>query len=211
MHDQVTIVISAAGMGSRLGMDVPKALIEVGGTPILARQLAALSDVDDVIVVVGYRGELVVDLLRELRSDARVLQNPDYATTGTAASVALAAEQTTGWLLALDGDVLVRTDDLEALRDQPGACLGLTTTRTAQPVFAHLDAGDDVVELSQDDPSPWEWSGAAKLHVLTARELGTGHVFTGLAPFLPIASLPIDCVEIDDLDDLRYAETWVTA
>ena len=54
----------AAGLGSRLGKrthDRPKALVEIGGRPILDYQLTALLEcgIHDVGIVVGYSGESI--------------------------------------------------------------------------------------------------------------------------------------------------------
>jgi SAM-dependent methyltransferase len=198
-------------MGTRLGMNVPKALVHVDGRPILARQLELLEDVDDVVVVAGYRSQLVIDLLRELRPDARVALNHEFAFTGTAASVAKGAALATGWVLSLDGDLLVREQDLRAVLDHPGACLGLTPVRSKTPVWARVEQDGLVSDLSQDRATEWEWSGLVKLRHDVARGLGRGHVFHGLSGSLPIASRVVDCVEIDDLDDLERAERWVAS
>ena len=211
MPEPITTVISTAGLGSRLGLDVPKGLVEVGGTPILARQLAALPDGGDVVVVVGHRSDLVVELLRGLGSGARIVHNPDYATTGTAASVALGAADSTGWVLALDGDVLVREGDLRTLTAHSGACLAVTPAHTAAPVCARLAPDGAVLGLSQEHATPWEWPGLARIPADVARGLGTGHIYRGLGGALPMPSLPVDCVEIDDRDDLLRAEAWVAA
>jgi SAM-dependent methyltransferase len=195
-------------MGTRLGMNVPKALVHVDGTPILARQLAMLEDVDDVVVVAGFRSQLVIDLLREVRPDARVALNHEFTSTGTAASVAKGAALASGWVLSLDGDLLVREADLRAVIDHPGACLGLTPARSTAPVWARVGADGVVDDLSQERVTEWEWSGLAKVRADVARGLGRGHVFHGLLDALPIASRVVDCVEIDDLDDLLHAEGW---
>jgi SAM-dependent methyltransferase len=197
-------------MGTRLGMNVPKALVHVDGKPILARQLELLEDVDDVVVVAGYRSQLVLDLLREVRPDVRVALNHEFASTGTAASVAKGAALATGWVLSLDGDLLVREQDLRAVVEHPGACLGLTPVRSKAPVWARVEAGELVSELSQERVTDWEWSGLMKVRHDVARGLGRGHVFDGLLGSLPIASRVIDCVEIDDLEDLHHAEQWVS-
>lgn len=57
-------IILAAGKGSRLrpaGLELPKCLLEVGGRPLIEHQLAMLEaeGVRDVLVVVGYRNELI--------------------------------------------------------------------------------------------------------------------------------------------------------
>jgi SAM-dependent methyltransferase len=197
-------------MGTRLGMNVPKALVHVGGKPILVRQLEMLEDVDDVVVVAGYRSQLVIDLLREVRPDARIALNHEFTSTGTAASVAKGAALATGWVLSLDGDLLVREQDLRAVIDHPGACLGLTPARSKAPVWARVEQDDVVTALSQEDATEWEWSGLVKLPAEAARGLGRGHVFRGLIDALPLTSRVVDCVEIDDLDDLRFAEQWAT-
>lgn len=54
----VWVVVTAAGSGSRLGHSVPKALVEVGGTPALTRVLITLSQIDEIEgVVVTYPSE----------------------------------------------------------------------------------------------------------------------------------------------------------
>ncbi|MCK4416703.1 MAG: 2-C-methyl-D-erythritol 4-phosphate cytidylyltransferase [Candidatus Latescibacteria bacterium] len=53
---KVTAIIPAAGMGTRMGTDRPKQLIELDGQPILAHTLQAFDDcdsVEDVILVVS--------------------------------------------------------------------------------------------------------------------------------------------------------------
>ena len=52
---RVGAVLLAAGEGKRMG-GVPKALIELGGVPLINRQLIALSGagVDEVVVVTGH-------------------------------------------------------------------------------------------------------------------------------------------------------------
>ena len=211
MPDALTVVISAAGMGTRLGMNVPKALVHVDGKPILARQLEMLQDVEDIVVVAGFRSQLVIDLLRQVRPDVRVALNHEFTSTGTAASVAKGAALASGWVVSLDGDLLVREPDLRAVLEHPGTCLGLTPARSKAPVWARMTDDGVVTDLSQERETDWEWSGLVKLPHELARDLGRGHVFHGLLRSLPMASHVVDCVEIDDLDDLHDAEQWVTA
>jgi molybdenum cofactor cytidylyltransferase len=56
----VGAVLLAAGAGERLGRR-PKAMLELGGVPLILRQLIALSGagVDEVVVVLGHHAEAV--------------------------------------------------------------------------------------------------------------------------------------------------------
>ena len=53
-------VVLAAGQGSRMGC-LPKSLLEIGGVPLIRRQLIALSGagIDQLVVVLGYYADLV--------------------------------------------------------------------------------------------------------------------------------------------------------
>ena len=57
-----TIVISCAGMGTRLGIGTTKALIDIEGKPLILRQLELLKDFDDIRIVVGYQMEKVIEV-----------------------------------------------------------------------------------------------------------------------------------------------------
>jgi molybdenum cofactor cytidylyltransferase len=61
----VGAVLLAAGAGERLGRR-PKALLELGGVPLVLRQLIALSGagVDEVVVVLGHHAEAVEAAIR---------------------------------------------------------------------------------------------------------------------------------------------------
>ena len=62
LYSRMTVgaVLLAGGAGSRLG-ERPKALLELGGVPLIMRQLVALSGagVDEVVVVLGHHAQAV--------------------------------------------------------------------------------------------------------------------------------------------------------
>jgi NDP-sugar pyrophosphorylase family protein len=106
-------VILAAGLGSRLRPltdDRPKPLVEVGGVPMLnnaLRNLAAVG-VKDATIVVGYRGEAIVNRYGNLFAGMRLhyVVSDVFEQTGSAYSLWLARsalQRGDAWLL--EGDV----------------------------------------------------------------------------------------------------------
>ena len=68
LYSRTTVgaVLLAAGAGSRLGHR-PKALLELGGVPLVMRQLIALSGagVDEVAVVLGHHAEAIEAAIKQ--------------------------------------------------------------------------------------------------------------------------------------------------
>jgi len=66
LYSRMTIgaVLLAAGAGRRMG-GRPKALLELGGVPLVLRQLIALSDagVDELVVVLGHHAEHILPVI----------------------------------------------------------------------------------------------------------------------------------------------------
>ena len=103
----VGAVLLAAGSGSRLG-GRPKSLLELGGVPLIRRQLIALSGagVDEVVVVLGHHAELIEAAVREFPVTLARNPSPD---DGQASSVRIGLQALTGKLDAV----------IVALADQP--------------------------------------------------------------------------------------------
>jgi molybdenum cofactor cytidylyltransferase len=89
LYSRISIgaVLLAAGAGARLG-GRPKALLELGGVPLVRRQLIALSGagVDEVAVVLGHHAGLIEPVVRSF--PIQVVRNPS-PDDGQASSVRL--------------------------------------------------------------------------------------------------------------------------
>jgi len=79
----VTAVILAAGMGSRMRSDVPKVLHRIASRTMLERIMSNLkrSGVEDILAVVGYKAERIENLFRE---QLRFVRQPELLGSGDA-------------------------------------------------------------------------------------------------------------------------------
>jgi choline kinase len=107
-------VVLAAGMGTRMGAlarSTPKALLPVGGRPLLLQSLqslAASGACEEALVIVGHRAEQIRAAVAQWRLALRVrcLENEEFHTTNSMASLALAGEfGTRSGFVLLDGDI----------------------------------------------------------------------------------------------------------
>lgn len=108
-------VILAAGRGVRLelsGWSDPKCLLPVRGTTVLDNMLDALEThgVSDIVVVVGYRQELVRAHFAGRGIEATWIENPDFASTNTINSLWRCAELLDDDFLYFNADVLFHPD-----------------------------------------------------------------------------------------------------
>ena len=193
--ENTTVIISCAGMGTRLGIGMPKALVNVDGKPLIIRQLEMLQDCSDVRIIVGFQADKVIETVKSFRKDVMFAFNYDYRTTGTAASFSKGLTGARTYVVALDGDLLVRPDDLEWVLNAEEEVIGGTTPSTDNPVLMTLDREHRVIEFSRER-GQLEWTGLAKMRTdrLTP---GTGHVYQMLEPLLPIRAVEIHTKEID--------------
>lgn len=108
-------IMLAAGVGERLGPGTehpPKALLRFGGKSLLERHIEILRHfgVDELVVAVGYRAELIHDEVAALGAEdfVRTVLNPDYRTKGPIVTLwSLRAEfDGSDTVIFMDADVL---------------------------------------------------------------------------------------------------------
>jgi phosphoenolpyruvate phosphomutase len=112
-------VVRAAGAGADFGgltARVPKAMLKVQGRPILVRLLDDLAHFGcrEVTVVRGHHGDAVE------APGARFVDNPDFAATGEAQSLALAESALVEGALVAFGDIVVKRHIVQALLEEAG-------------------------------------------------------------------------------------------
>lgn len=211
-------VIAAAGLGSRLGLGMPKCMISINNTPILSRMLRMLSEhVETIVVVAGYREELVVEYCQNHFREVVIARNPDFATTNTAQSLAIGARFISGKTIFLDGDLLLEKQSLDRffeLAKIPELMLGVAHAKTEQPVYASCIENNDgyltVNGFSREQQTPYEW---ANLFVGPHDIMNNAqrYVFEKLADALPVQAALIEVEEVDTPQDMTRAEAAVRA
>jgi choline kinase len=210
-----TVVLGAAGTGSRLGVGIPKCLVSVDGRSIIDHQLDLLVDVPDVRVVVGYREEQVVRHVAARRPDAVFVRNPAYSTTTTLHSTRLAVRHLGGRpFLALDGDLLLEPGSFRAFLDRCGRdgppLVGICPSGTDEAVFVTRRGEGAVKAFHRQARAEFEWCGPA--YLLPEHLDGCdGYVYEALERFLPLPAQEVVASEVDTPGDLERAQAALRA
>ena len=113
-----TAVVLAAGKGTRMKSELPKVLIEVNGRPMIEYVLDSLEagGIDRIVVVVGYRADLVQERLAH-RENLEFVEQTEQLGTGHAVMVCKEA------LTAHNGPVMIVTGDSPLLQSESVATL----------------------------------------------------------------------------------------
>jgi choline kinase len=129
-------VILAAGYGSRLGnhtRDVPKALLSIGGRPILDYTLEILSKhrVKDVVIVTGYKAHKIEHFVKKYNLNFNFVHNSHYRTTNNIYSLYLAMEEIGEGFYIINSDVFFHPDIFEYLHtnDEQSLVLSVDTVK----------------------------------------------------------------------------------
>jgi choline kinase len=227
-------IILAAGVGSRLRPfteDLPKCLLEVGGQTILDQQVTALHQcgIMDVLVVVGYRGDLI---MRHLGHRARYLHNPRYETTNSLYSLWLARAELAGGALILNSDVLalpalfdrlLRAPAPDAILVELGEGFEPEDMKVTLNGMQVLDFGKtlppDRAQAHNVGVGKFSETGASRLAEYLDQLVAMGHendwvpaAFREFASHWPLTAVPTEglpWIEIDYADDLTRARLEV--
>jgi len=133
---ELSIVILAAGRGTRMMSDLPKVLHTLAGKPLLEHvvQTALTLKPDQIIVIYGYQGEQLKARLKDYAIEW--VEQKEQLGTGHAVACALPLLKDNNQVLILCGDVpLIHSETLQRFyqsvknKDQ----LGLMTARLEQP------------------------------------------------------------------------------
>lgn len=118
------VIILAAGQGKRLlplTAEVPKALLDIHGRTLVARQIDAFAacGISDFVVVTGYASGRIEDALDAIAKakgiSIRTVYNPFYAVADNLASCWMARGEMNRDFIQVNGDNVFRADLVERL------------------------------------------------------------------------------------------------
>ena len=203
-------VITAAGIGSRLGMNIPKCLVPVADKCIIEYQLTLLEDIEDVRIVVGFMKEDVICYVKKIRPDVIFVCNHQYATTTALQSLFLGVKGLKEPALIIDGDVI---PDPVSFKNFLQYCCQYAAPLTTLCCASTSDAVYAVVESINDSTllnirqfrrhlfAQFEWPGISFLQPEMIKNEKT-FIYQQLENYLPLPAYIIKCWEIDTPEDL---------
>jgi L-glutamine-phosphate cytidylyltransferase len=220
-------VILAAGIGSRLGNPFPKPLTVLdNGASILQNQVDHLLGhltVNDIIVVVGFKMELIVEAFPDLM----YVYNERFDSTNTSKSLLKGLSKVHGEdVVFLNGDVVFDPEVLERLFTATTSAMAVNTARTAEEEVKYLTAADGsisavskVVENGLGEAVGVNFIKADDIDLVRRKlaEVDDNDYFErglelaiaeGLRLF-PVDISDLDCIEVDFAEDLERANEFV--
>ena len=154
-------IILAGGKAERLGEAArgrPKALVDIGGRPLIAYQLASLATagVDRVIIsCAAGAGQLFADLSG---AELEIVEEPEPLGRGGGLRYAAARRRKSGPVYALNGDELVDVDfrALLAQHERTGPAATITVAQVRSP-FGVVELDEDIVLGFREAPVLPQW------------------------------------------------------
>lgn len=202
-----SVVISCAGIGSRLGLGQTKALLKFNGKSLINWQIELLKEVEDIRIVIGYQARDVVKEVLKIRKDIIFVYNHDYFNTKTGASFYLGSKDANEYVIEWDGDLLVHPDDIKKILYIEGEFIGYSDISSAEAVYVNTNDKGEVISFSREK-GDYEWTGPACIKK-SKLMFTSGNVFEQIEPHLPIRGLKVRAYDIDTYEDYKRVEAFI--
>ena len=196
-----SVVISSAGIGSRLGLGLTKALLQINGRSLISWQLELFKDVQDLRIVVGFQANDIIEEVLKYRSDAIFVFNHLYFETKTGASFYLGAKDAGDEIIEWDGDLLVHPDDVKTILETPGEFICYSDITSEDAVYCKTDEQGNVLAFSREN-GDYEWTGPAcirKEHLTYS----SNNVYNIFERVLPMKGIKVRAYDIDTYSDYK--------
>lgn len=202
---QKSVVISCAGIGSRLGLGLTKALVQLNGSSLISWQLKLFKDVEDLRIVIGFQGRDIIEEVQKYRQDVIFCYNHHYFETKTGASFYLGARHANDEIIEWDGDLLVHPDDVKMLLKTKGEYICYSDKTSEETVFVRTNDKGEVLSFSRES-GDYEWTGPACMNKCNLT-YNSNNVFNMFEPLCPMRGIKVSAYDIDTYNDyIRVSE-----
>lgn len=202
-------VICAAGLGSRLGKNMPKTLVNISeDKKVIDYQLELVEDIELVSYVIGYKCEKVLEYVKGKRDDLRIIHNPGYENNSTCYSVYLATKDIDEPYISIDGDLLINKEEFKNFIDcfNGETLIGITPSKTEDGVYVNLNENNEVISFQRQPKTRYEWANIACISKPVILNKDEPYVYPQFEKHLPLKSFIIENLyEIDTPKDLIVA------
>lgn len=203
MSNIKTAIIPAAGIGSRLGMDIPKTLLKYKEKTILEHHLTLLKkyEFDKIIYVLGYQEDLLLSEIKKYNPDVIIVRNENYFNTNTNYSISLCLDLLNDdeKFLTFDSDLIIEEEDFEKLISyDENLVIGVTSNISKNPVYIDIDNN----RFNRDFVTNHEW---ANICILTKDiiDVKNPYVYQNFKSDYNYTYCFINCFDIDTEDDYK--------
>ena len=151
-------IILAAGIGSRLRPfteKIPKCMVEVNNVKIIEKQISNLLingiKLADIVVVVGYKNQIIRKYLNEVYKGVTIIVNADYDKTNNMYSLSLAEKflENEGFIL-MNADVYYESDIIkELLKSEYKNLIVCDDGKYIEESMKITKSGDKIVKISK--------------------------------------------------------------
>lgn len=230
-------VIMAAGLGTRFGDltdNYPKGFLEVAGKPMIIRSIENLisEGIERIVIGTGYKHELY-DSLKNTYPQIETSYSPRYAQTNSMFTL-YNTKQTIGTndFLLLESDLIYERKAIRELINcnKPDIMLATPVTKFQDQYYIEYNNEGNLVNCSTDKNTLNPMGEMVGIHKITNRfyslmwndyhlkaenlpklgyEYELLHIATTALPLHVLKSVGLNWYEIDDVNDLEYAETHI--
>lgn len=200
MNNTTTVVICCAGMGTRLGIGLPKTLVSINDKPLIIYLLELLDNFNDIRIVVGFQAEKIINVVNEYRKDITFVFNYDYETTGPATSLTKALIGANETIISIGGDILITKEEFEKIVRMK-ECIAYSDVTSSLPTFIKIQ---DNKVINIGNAGQFEWQGILKVDKNKLID-GKGYIYEMIQHNLPIEGIYVKSREIDSQEDYDNA------
>ena len=203
------IIIAAAGSGTRLNQKLPKALIDITkNKKLIDFQMDLLRDINDIRVVVGYKGNDLSSYILNKYENVKIIENPNYDSTSICNSIHMATMDLNEPYIVMCSDLLINKNEFNNFINSfdGESLLGITPSKTQDSIYVSTNEDNEVTSFQKDFKTNFEWANLACISKSIEIDKNSPSLFLELEKYLPLKYFLFEnCFEIDTDSDLNLA------